>query len=673
MPRGRPKKTITPCRYCGKQFKRQEHLLRHERTHTRERPFVCDCGQSFTRRDLLSRHYKLSHLSLQNVSSPCAEVAPEPTTDEITEGITGDSDLFWDPDFFMQDMLPATLFDSSFPLIDVPPRIQPAPSNGFPLFSSHLPRTNDIEDDFEANEPADGVTCQPAVPWSVSGVEYDKFCLRVRAYSEVLPIGCALPSRNALARNLEGYFRCVQEHLPFVHPATFSIERKDVELVLAVTVLGALYRFEYSGSFELYSIAKAILLEKIRREDFQLSSSLLSGQSDSIRDKRNSVGKLQTFVLLITFASWTDKDILPDALSMSNRLATLVRQNEISGSDEMPQDADWPSWIAIEERRRTLFAAYVLLNMHSIAFNTPPLILNHEIGSFLPSNAEQWKSTSASEWRQSPRQVERSFQEALCAVLDGKGNPEDAGLSPFSSYLLIHGLLQQILIKRRGCSGSLQPETIKSFETALRAWQLSWELTHEATLDPLSAKGPLGLNATALLRLAYIRLNSNLGLSQGLFSHDLRCITGARPSLNRSPYIDRAVLHAAHVLSMPVRLGLELIARIKLPFRSIEHSLCSLECALLLKDWLELISTVVSSCGVEGLRPAEKRLLEIIRGIIEETSLAETPDILEDDVFRIRWMATTVVQLWARMFQGAHVLEIDNVISAGLQLLTDAS
>ncbi|KAF4966901.1 hypothetical protein FSARC_5465 [Fusarium sarcochroum] len=60
MGRGRPRLSVAPCKFCHKQFKRLEHLQRHERIHTREKPFVCRCGQSFTRRDLLTRHYRQS-------------------------------------------------------------------------------------------------------------------------------------------------------------------------------------------------------------------------------------------------------------------------------------------------------------------------------------------------------------------------------------------------------------------------------------------------------------------------------------------------------------------------------------------------------------------------------------------------------------------------------------
>lgn len=44
---------------CNARFKRQEHLRRHERTHTDERPFDCDiCGRKFSRTDNLRMHRK---------------------------------------------------------------------------------------------------------------------------------------------------------------------------------------------------------------------------------------------------------------------------------------------------------------------------------------------------------------------------------------------------------------------------------------------------------------------------------------------------------------------------------------------------------------------------------------------------------------------------------------
>lgn len=46
-----------PIPTCGRLFKRLEHLKRHVRTHTQERPYVCQyCGKAFSRSDNLAQH-----------------------------------------------------------------------------------------------------------------------------------------------------------------------------------------------------------------------------------------------------------------------------------------------------------------------------------------------------------------------------------------------------------------------------------------------------------------------------------------------------------------------------------------------------------------------------------------------------------------------------------------
>ncbi|KAF2746101.1 hypothetical protein M011DRAFT_468967 [Sporormia fimetaria CBS 119925] len=50
------------CQFCNRAFSRSEHRSRHERSHTKERPFGCTkCRSTFVRRDLLLRHDRTVH------------------------------------------------------------------------------------------------------------------------------------------------------------------------------------------------------------------------------------------------------------------------------------------------------------------------------------------------------------------------------------------------------------------------------------------------------------------------------------------------------------------------------------------------------------------------------------------------------------------------------------
>ncbi|SCU95796.1 LANO_0E11430g1_1 [Lachancea nothofagi CBS 11611] len=59
-PSGKPRLFV--CKVCTRAFARQEHLVRHERSHTKEKPYHCGvCERKFTRRDLLLRHAQKAH------------------------------------------------------------------------------------------------------------------------------------------------------------------------------------------------------------------------------------------------------------------------------------------------------------------------------------------------------------------------------------------------------------------------------------------------------------------------------------------------------------------------------------------------------------------------------------------------------------------------------------
>lgn len=302
-------------------------------------------------------------------------------------------------------------------------------------------------------------------------------------------------------------------------------------------------------------------------------------------------------------------------------------------------------------------------------------MLTSEVKLTLPCGAAEFKAPTEALWveARSNGKPEVWFQDALKRLFSRDGRDVTESTSSSGNYALIHALIQQIFFLRQTArcrfdgSGDLSSDDVVSLEVALRNWQLGWRRNPESSLDPMSPNGPVAFNSTALLRLAYIRLYVDTA-GRALETRDPLLIANAfraGPAIKRSPKITRAVLHSAQALSIPIKIGYRLVAKTQSFIWSIQHSLCTLECAYLMSKWLEALSAPTQEPEVTE---DEKRIIEIVRSMLDETEFAVPSDVPADSPSLMRHLSAGVLRVWATIFKGTQTWAIVDVIGVSLNL-----
>ncbi|KAJ9601971.1 hypothetical protein H2200_013530 [Cladophialophora chaetospira] len=594
----------------------------------------------------------------------------------------------------------------------LPSADHPEDAGSFSRFGSRLPSLQPEE------SPAAPPNEQGSTSRSLSDITMEdrqNVSLKLAEFAHVVPTTFQLPSRLALSRYLAGYVNGFHEHLPFLHLPTISVNNSCIELILAMAAVGAQYCFEGQKGVELFHVSQAIAMHRIRQRDARLAASHRSSEvspqysgpgkgtdmttgetprsgslsgclglpsqpdSDSGTHSEDLMQSAQALLLLMAMATWAKhREILREALAIQSVLATLVRDDGFK-NQPVPGDISWSDWIRHETTKRTKFIVFCFFNLHTIVYNIPSLILASEIDLSLPCNASEFKAPTASKWKELRARSgpEVGLQTALHRLFSRTSNDATSYNSSLGNYVLVHALLQHIFFVRQisryrlDNDGDLRSDDVAAIEQALRNWQLAWKRNPESSLDPMSPNGPVTFNSTALLRLAYIRLNVDLGPGRALDTRDPVQIANAfrdSPSVKRTPKLVRAVLHSAHALSIPVKIGIHLVAQTQTFMWSIQHSLCTLECAFLLSKWLEALSLPDSGPAITN---DERKIATLVKTMLDETEFAMPVDVAIESPAAMKYLSAGVLRVWAQVFRGAQTWAIVDVIGTSLNIYAD--
>ena len=418
--------------------------------------------------------------------------------------------------------------------------------------------------------------------------------------------GLSLPATGDLQRFVSAYIHYFHPHLPFLHIPSLSFDSPDYTiplgtspgqahfgtnaiaggggcLILAMAAIGALYEDEHSTSKDLFEAAKKMIqgyLEERRKANLNKAQ---CGPRGSTEPDNTPLWLVQAMLLNVIYGhncgDKTSADIASThcaALVSLARAAELARpytqagspnehNQHLNGASEMTmtngsggaspesdEDVEWLQWKVVEERKRTLYAVFILSSLLVSAYNHAPALTNSEIRLDLPCEEELWSAENARAWRElggyaaiqsqsvtfahalshlltaSQRQShqQRSLNGSAFAPDDGKDGLPHSDLRPstFGCLILINALHNYIWETRQRHLGrqwtSKESDAMHAhIEPALKAWQAAWltNKTHSIERPNPHGVGPLSADSMPLLDLAYVRLYVNLGRSKEAF------------------------------------------------------------------------------------------------------------------------------------------------------------
>lgn len=428
-----------------------------------------------------------------------------------------------------------------------------------------------------------------------------------------------LPSTHDLQRYIGSYIRYFHPHLPFLHIPTLSFDVPAYAndgrgnpglvggrgcLILSMAAIGALYEMEQVQSKDLFDSAKKMIqlyLEERRKADVRKADHRKAGVDHGPRIAENSVHTpvwlVQAMLLNVVYGhncgDKTAGDIASThcaALVSLARAAELLKPHSAKGQNqqdvhmsdegmseewnnagikgEMPDEQqDWYNWKNMEERKRTLYAVFILSSLLVSAYNHTPALTNSEIMLDLPCDEEFWTAETAQSFyaKGGARMADHNqirFHEALGELLrssekqqqqmaNGQGYVEvtsDLRPSTFGCLVLINALHNYIWETRQRHHNKVwtNEETEKMhrhIEPALKAWQAAWASNPHHSLERPNPYGfgPLSADSIPLLDLAYVRLFVNLSRSKEKFWQ--RDWDGMAEELSRGSEI---IQHAQH-------------------------------------------------------------------------------------------------------------------------------
>ncbi|RMZ88470.1 hypothetical protein DV736_g4309, partial [Chaetothyriales sp. CBS 134916] len=403
------------------------------------------------------------------------------------------------------------------------------------------------------------------------------------------------PSTQDLQKYVAAYIKYFHPHLPFLHIPTLDFESPDYTtpsrgygislqgpqgnvanggscLILSIAAIGAVYEKQMDESRELFECAKRLISGYLEERHKANLNRTRFGPRTPADSEDTPLWLVQAMLLNVIYGhNCGDRTTAELASNHCAALVSLARGAELArpygpyaarrASNQNQQfayddpnawtamineneEVDWLEWKIMEERKRTLYAVFILSSMLVTVYNHAPALTNSEIRLDLPCDEELWAAENSQSWLTlgGARQADSkavTFATALTHLLmssqrqrrrsqstSQSHSSSDSDLKPsaFGCLVLVNALHNYIWETRqrhlsRQWTAQETEQMHQHIEPALRAWQAAWISDPSRSLERSNPVGGGALSADSipLLDLAYVRLYINLGMSKEAF------------------------------------------------------------------------------------------------------------------------------------------------------------
>ncbi|ETI26138.1 hypothetical protein G647_02915 [Cladophialophora carrionii CBS 160.54] len=540
--RGRRAAKIRQCSTCGRTFAKTDHLERHVRSHTKEKPFICTkCGRKYGRHDTLLRHQKdhsddpsvvveeeqsgtsdaitidTSQVFPSNTAAldetACSAERSQITTNDASvdmyqtnftsSHLSSGLDMTLDPfTFDLETQFPSWLVDSDLhngildtPLVATMAELRPgwpeSPDITFGGTTNYKPVSNMKRIWFTANDDGDEVVPQsgPTTPPGSRDEVDDSYRQTLTQSLQIRPMKeqTALPSADFLNLCVRSYFARFHPVFPVVHAPTFRPSKANSMVLLSICSVGSLF----TGS--VHAIRQGVqIYDRLHKAVLANWDRLLARGIDQ------KISLIQTAIIGQTFGLLSGEPrhlAIVDAfngtlISWARRSATFKTKKMVGldlnvSSTEL--DKKWREWARNEELIRIALSVHIHDAELAAMFHHEPFLRHNSRQLPVAASNQTFMAVRADEWRKAylsdPSNLETS--NATPASIDEHLDFDLLAMpnnSHFTAYTVLEGICANIV--ETGLNGTTQSNpdeiltTLTSFHRHFLQESAAWEADH---------------------------------------------------------------------------------------------------------------------------------------------------------------------------------------------------